>query len=86
MKISRMMFSAALFCAAAGAQAVPIVLSASGANVAAIQSTVESFRSSLGMFNLNVVGSFGSGRREINWDGVPNGFSAPNNLPGNFFN
>jgi hypothetical protein len=25
-------------------------------------------------------------RREINWDGVPAGFSAPNNLPANFFN
>ena len=31
-------------------------------------------------------GSFGDARREINWDGVPNNFSAPNNLPGNFFN
>ena len=25
-------------------------------------------------------------RREINWDGVPDAFSAPNNLPANFFN
>jgi hypothetical protein len=25
-------------------------------------------------------------RREINWDGVPDSFSAPNNLPANFFN
>ena len=25
-------------------------------------------------------------RREINWDGVPDAFAAPNNLPANFFN
>ena len=31
-------------------------------------------------------GSFGGVRREINWDGVPDAFSAPNNFPGNFFN
>jgi hypothetical protein len=31
-------------------------------------------------------GSFGGVRREINWDGVPDMFSAPNLLPDNFFN
>jgi hypothetical protein len=36
--------------------------------------------------NPNVAGSFGSGRREINWDGVPDALAAPNNLPANFFN
>jgi hypothetical protein len=61
-------------------------LSAAGANAAAIQATVDAFRLSLGPLNANVAGSFGSGRREINWDGVPNGFAAPNALPGNFFN
>lgn len=29
---------------------------------------------------------FGGLRREINWDGVPDGFAAPFNLPLNFFN
>lgn len=57
-----------------------------GANAAAIQSTVDAFRSSLGTLNANVAGSFGSGRREINWDGVPNALAAPNALPGDFFN
>jgi len=36
--------------------------------------------------NPNVPGSFGSGCREINWDGVPDTLSAPNLLPANFFN
>ncbi len=51
-----------------------------------IQVQVDAFRTDLGTLNPNVAGSFGSGRREINWDGVPDGFSAPNQLPANFFN
>jgi len=86
MKITGMTFAAALVCLATSVQAAPIVLSATGANAAAIQGTVDVFRASLGALNPNVAGSFGSGRREINWDGVPNNFSEPNNLPGNFFN
>lgn len=31
-------------------------------------------------------GSFGGVRREINWDGVPDVFAAPNAFPANFFN
>lgn len=31
-------------------------------------------------------GDFGGVRREINWDGVPDALSAPNNLPADFFN
>lgn len=63
-----------------------VTFSASGANAAAIQATVDAFRADLGTLNANVAGSFGSGRREINWDGVPDALSAPNNLPANFFN
>lgn len=66
--------------------AVPIVFSAVGNNAASIQATVDAYRAALGTLNPNVPGSFASGRREINWDGVPDAFSAPNNLPANFFN
>jgi len=71
---------------AAPAVGGPIVFSASGSDPAAITPTVNAFRGALGTLNPNVPGSFGSGRREINWDGVPDAFSAPNNLPANFFN
>lgn len=64
----------------------PLVFVAAGPNATSIQSTVENFRNQLGALNPNVAGSFGSGRREINWDGVPDNFAAPNNLPANFFN
>jgi hypothetical protein len=70
----------------APAAAVSIIFSASGQTPADIQGTVDTFRAALGTLNPNVAGSFGSGRREINWDGVPDAFSAPNNLPPNFFN
>jgi hypothetical protein len=63
-----------------------VTFSASGAAAADITATVDAFRLDLGTLNPNVAGSFGSGRREINWDGVPDAFAAPNNLPANFFN
>jgi hypothetical protein len=66
--------------------AAPVVFEGSGATPADIQATVDAYRALLGPLNPNVVGSFPSGRREINWDGVPDGFSAPNNLPAGFFN
>src|SRR5215217_5775845 len=66
------------------AAAVPV--SATGVNAAAIQATVDAYRATLGTLNPNQAGSFGSGRREINWDGVPDAASAPNNLPLQFFN
>lgn len=67
-------------------QGPPITFSASGSSAADIQGAVDDFRTQLGALNPNEVGSFGSGRREINWDGVPDAVSAPNNLPPDFFN
>lgn len=62
------------------------VQQAAGTSVAAIQSAIDAYRADLGALNPNVPGSFGSGRREINWDGVPDAFAAPNLLPADFFN
>jgi hypothetical protein len=58
---------------------------AAGTSSAAIQSAVDAFRAELGAPN-TVPGSQGAGRREINWDGVPDQFSSPNALPPDFFN
>lgn len=66
--------------------AATVVFEASGETPADIQVAVDDFRDFLGPLNPNVPGSFPDGRREINWDGVPDAFSAPNNLPANFFN
>src|SRR5512135_1123797 len=66
--------------------AAPVVIEASGASPTDIQPAVNNFRAFLGALNPNVPGSFPDGRREINWDGVPDAFSSPNNLPVNFFN
>jgi PEP-CTERM motif. len=70
----------------ATAAAAPITFSGSGSSPAGIQAVVDAYRADLGTLNPNVAGSFGSGRREINWDAVPDALSAPNLLPANFFN
>lgn len=62
------------------------VQQAAGTNAQAIRSAVDAYREDLGTLNPNEPGSFGSGRREINWDGVPDDFAAPNPFPGDFFN
>jgi hypothetical protein len=81
-----LVFGALALIGSATANAAPILTSIGGSDAASIQATVDAFRVSLGTLNANVAGSFGSGRREINWDGVPDAASAPNNLPANFFN
>ncbi len=84
MKTMMMTSAIAALAMAASANATQ-TFSASGATPADIQATVDQFRAGLGANN-GVGGSFSGGRREINWDGVPDAFSSPNALPGNFFN
>jgi hypothetical protein len=70
---------------AAPALADPVVVEATGEFLEDIQDAVDDFRQVLGDDN-GVGGSFGDGRREINWDAVPVAFAAPNLLPPDFFN
>jgi hypothetical protein len=77
---------------AASSHAVGTVFSGAGATAGDIQSVVDAFRADLGANN--GVGPCGGGclpgvgRREINWDAVPDAFSSggANPFPGNFFN
>jgi hypothetical protein len=58
-----------------------------GMDAASIAGTVNDYRIALGPLNGNVNGIQNpNGRREINWDGVPDGRSSPNDLPPDFFN
>jgi hypothetical protein len=66
--------------AAAPASAAPVVTQATGANAAAIQGAVDAYRNSLGANN-GVNPAAATGRREINWDGVPDDRSAPSFMP-----
>src|SRR6476620_6463401 len=64
-----------------------VVVSAAGANAAAVTPARDAFRTALGGGTVaGANGSFGGLRREINWDGVPAQFDAPNALPADFFN
>jgi hypothetical protein len=66
--------------------ASPIIESAAGADASAIGARVDAFRADLGDPNNAAGGPAQSGRREINWDGVPDTVAAPNLLPSDFFN
>ena len=68
------------------ASAAPVVFEAAGRTADDIKTAVDDFRDFLGPLNPNVAGSFQDGRREINWDGVPDAFAAPNLMPPDFFN
>lgn len=62
------------------------IRSGAGSAAADIQSALDQFRADLGALNPNNPGSLGSGRREINWDGVPDTVASPNPMAGDFFN
>ncbi|HEV8268604.1 MAG TPA: hypothetical protein VGR00_10235 [Thermoanaerobaculia bacterium] len=70
---------------APSSNASAVVFSASGANAAAVQPTVDSFRTALGVNN-GTGGFYTAGRREIGWDDVPDSSAAPNSLPATYFN
>ena len=64
-----------------------VVRTATGATAADITATRDAFRADLGGGSTaGANGLFGGLRREINWDGVPAMFAAPNTLPPTFFN
>lgn len=70
----------------AGASA-QVEFKAFGADATGIQGTVDAYRTAMGALNPNQAGIQNpAGRREINWDGVPDQFASPNDLPTNFFN
>jgi len=67
------------------AASAQVIFSAAGATAAGIQPTVDAFRSALGTLNANNGAAQTSGRREINWDAVPDNASDPFLFPGDFF-
>lgn len=83
--------SAALLASVAMPAGATSIFSSVGADAAAIQGSVDAFRAALGANN--GVGACASptclaglGRREINWDAVPDAASSPNAFSGSFFN
>ena len=87
MKVSALVLALATLLSCASARAGFIVFESVGSSAAAITPIRDAFRAAVGggvVAGAN--GSFGGLRREINWDGVPNGLADPNPLPANFFN
>src|SRR5689334_6727893 len=68
------------------ASAAAVIRAGAGANAAAIQTLVDQFRTDLGGTDNGVGGAFSTGRREIDWDDVPDANAEPNALPFDFFN
>lgn len=69
------------------AYSASIVFSDAGPAAADIQDTVDAFRNEFSGLNpFTPTNEDPDGRREINWDGVPDTLADPNELPGDFFN
>jgi Calx-beta domain len=69
----------------AAAHADGVKRTAAGASPASIQAAVDAFRADLGGANNGGGPPAASGRREVNWDGVPDSAADPNPFPGGFF-
>ena len=64
-----------------------VVREATGKAAADIKPAIDEFRVDLGGGTTpGTNGSFGGQGREINWDGVPDQFASPNDMPPDFFN
>jgi hypothetical protein len=70
----------------AAAQADGVKRTASGATPADITAAVNAFRADIGGANNGAGAPAASGRREVNWDGVPDNLADPNPFPAGFFN
>ncbi|HQW02899.1 MAG TPA: hypothetical protein PLR30_10505, partial [Saprospiraceae bacterium] len=75
-------FAGFIACSDEETAAKPTIISAAGD----IQASMDEFRNLLGPNNGNASGSQTTGRREINWDAVPDSAAVPNGYIGDFFN
>jgi hypothetical protein len=87
MKIATLAILASMTAVPAAEATSITIFQGTGLNVAGITPVRDAFRTAVGGgTTAGANGSFGGLRREINWDGVPDAFAAPNNFPANFFN
>lgn len=79
---------ALILCTTSTVHGIAIPFTATGADKddPNLVAQVTAFRVLLGDLNANDPTTFSSGRREINWDAVPESSSSPNAFAGNFFN
>ena len=65
---------------------LPTVYETTGSNPDEVRDGINAYRDALGELNSPAPFNNLDGRRQINWDAAPDGVSAPNDFPGNFFN